>query len=78
MLPDPGGLFLVEKKTGEKLSGWLRIGQDSVPYAELSRTSSYPLMPSSTAARQFVATAAVREEEQPVATANHYFCKVRM
>src|SRR5208282_1294959 len=48
--PDPGGLFPGGKKTGEKLSGWLRIGQDSVPSAELSRTSSYTLMPSSTAA----------------------------
>ncbi|HEX7423653.1 MAG TPA: hypothetical protein VF311_07175, partial [Terriglobales bacterium] len=28
------------KRTGEKLSGWLRIGQFSVPSAELSRTSS--------------------------------------
>src|SRR5208283_1149029 len=41
--PDPGGLFPVGERVGEKLSGKLRIVRLSVPSVELNRTSSYLL-----------------------------------
>jgi hypothetical protein len=81
MLPDPIGLFLVpvKKKAEEKQSDGLRIGQDTNPSAELSRTASYSLMPFFNPPADSLPESRRRAKRnsQSLLPIN-YFCKVRM
>ena len=75
-----GGCSLWEERTGEKLSGWLRIGQVSVPSAELSRTSAYTplrLLQPLPAIRDS-GGAHKRNSQWHVLLPDYYFCRLRM
>jgi hypothetical protein len=66
VLSNPVGLFLVGKKNGEKLSGWLQIGQDSVSAPNCSGRLRAPHALFNRVPDRLVTAASERNEEQPV------------